>query len=402
MRRVAVRAVVAAGMAVVFVSVLTGISAGSAGSALIIGRSNDAGKSNTSLTANTSGNSFVLYQKGTGSALRGWQKNTTASGNGVSATASSPSGNGVFADNEGGSNGGGAAMVGVGGPNWGVVGTTTGQVPAVGVQGEDDSGSVNGNGVAGLTFGNGLGTAGIGLGGGTLTGTGGFFATDSDNSQAWGLVASGCTTFSGSTCTNDQAAQFNGDVEINGNLNVTGTCCLFSAMAVNGSGTAIRRGDAVMVIGAKAVSGRTMIVVAPARAGQNVIGIADSGMVGRSVTVRGFSAASRVHGLGRLQPRTTTQTRYFDGGSTVRPGALLRVITSGLVTFAKVDARAGAIRAGASLGVGSTAGSLEVAKTLTVQGQSFTIPGVPDGCARDRKGLALDRESFGDLEAPRR
>jgi len=77
MGRIVSRAGFASVLAVALVfGTLAGSSSGSAGDPLLIGRSNSAGSSNTSLTANTGGNSFVLYQNGTGSALRGWAKGT--------------------------------------------------------------------------------------------------------------------------------------------------------------------------------------------------------------------------------------------------------------------------------------------------------------------------------------
>ena len=69
MRGIVGRVATAAGLAVVLVAVLAEASSGSAGQSLILGRSNNAGTKNTSLTSKSSGNSFVLYQNGTGSAL---------------------------------------------------------------------------------------------------------------------------------------------------------------------------------------------------------------------------------------------------------------------------------------------------------------------------------------------
>src|SRR5207248_7828877 len=133
--------------------------------------------------------------------------------------------------------------------------------------------------------------------------------------------------FTGGSCVHDNAAVVQGNAEIDGNLTITGTCtgCAAAVMAVNGSNASIHRGDAVTLLGATTVGKRAVVVVAAARAGQAVIGVADSELVPRSVAGRTFSA-SRLRGLGRISQRSTTETRYFLGGATIRPGSFVRVV----------------------------------------------------------------------------
>lgn len=57
-------------LAVALALVLTGVAAGAAGQALVLGIANNAGNSSTSLTTSSSGAAFMVTQNGSGKALR--------------------------------------------------------------------------------------------------------------------------------------------------------------------------------------------------------------------------------------------------------------------------------------------------------------------------------------------
>ncbi len=382
MGRIVSRAGFASALAVALVvGALAGSSSGSAGDPLLIGRSNSAGSSNSSLTANTGGNSFVLYQNGTGSALRGWAK---GSGNGVSATASNMAGNGVLADNEAANFGAGTAVRAEGGQQAGVYANTFDGPNAAGVIGDDLSGSTVGSGVVGFTD---VGAAVVGeaFSNASPGGFGGFFLTESPGGQ--GLEVEACSAIAPAPpgCgTTQLAATFKGNVSIEGSLTVSGAKTGYVAdYAVNGTSVTIHRGDALTVLGARAplIGNIPLLVVGPARAGQIVIGVADSEMVGQQVSTRSL-AGTRSAGVAEVPPvRISQETAYRQGGPATAPGHYLLVATLGAFGFASVDASGGPITAGDSLTASGTAGRLTHARPLTLQGQTFYAPGTSVGYA---------------------
>lgn len=387
MRGILRRISVAVGLAAALVSVLAGISAGSTRSTkyLVLGSTgNNAGTKRTALTAATDSNSFVVYQTGKGSAIRGYNKSI---GNALYGTASnSASANAVYAENIGGAASGnaGTAVLGLGNNAWGIVGFTN-DGNGVAVDGEDASNSTNGLGTQGLT-GQGVGV----LGAASDTsgpGIGGHFSTASKSSSAWGLVAQGCKAVPkpcGSSSTS-QAGLFQGNVEIDGNLKIVGgTCtgCAVASIAVNGSTSEVRRGEAVALLGVRPSGPEEtpVLIVGPATAGTRVIGVASREMVARSRTVR----SAGLHAVGRFRRpdgASTSASTFVEGGSAAAPGRYVLVVTYGIVTIASVDASAGPIHPGDPLSVGSAPGSLSAAGRISVRGLSFTVPGASVGYA---------------------
>jgi hypothetical protein len=388
MRAMVTRVATAAGLAVVLVSVLAGVSAGSSSTKyLVLGStSNNSGTKRTALTADTDSNSFVVYQTGKGSAIRGYNK---ANGNALYGTASnSASADALYAENIGGaaSTNAGTAVLGLGNNTWGIVGNTY-DAYGVAVDGEDTSNSTNGLGTQGLT-GQGVGVVGSATDK-TGPGVGGQFSTNSTSSSAWGLVAQGCKAVPApNTCSpsaTSQAALFQGNVEIDGNLKISGgTCtgCAIAAIAVNGSGAAIRTGQAVALLGVRPspTGGAPVLVVGPAGAASHVVGIASGAMVARSSSVRSASVRT-VGGFHRLDGASTPSSTFVEGGPSAAPGRYVLVVTYGIVAVASVDASGGAIHAGDSLCASSTPGSLARSAPISVHGRSFTVPGSSVGYA---------------------
>ena len=66
-------------LAVGLALLVSGVVAGAAGGNFILGQSNSAGTSNTSLTTSSTGNALLVTQNGTGTAIRG----STGSGSGI-------------------------------------------------------------------------------------------------------------------------------------------------------------------------------------------------------------------------------------------------------------------------------------------------------------------------------
>lgn len=122
-------------VAMVVLLFATGVVAGAAGQALILGQANSAGFSNTSLTTNTNGTGFQVTQQGTGTALRGVAGIgiagffTSANGSGVSGVVANDDNYGVYAANDAGSTGSGAALRANGKSNTAVNASSTGKPP---------------------------------------------------------------------------------------------------------------------------------------------------------------------------------------------------------------------------------------------------------------------------------
>jgi hypothetical protein len=122
-------------MATILALFVSGIVAGAAGSALILGAANSAGTANTSLTTSTSGTALLVTQNGTGTALRGSASNgiagffTSANGSGVSGVVGNLNSYGVYAANDAGGTGSGAALRANGKLNYAIVASSTTKTP---------------------------------------------------------------------------------------------------------------------------------------------------------------------------------------------------------------------------------------------------------------------------------
>jgi hypothetical protein len=177
-----------------------------------------------------------------------------------------------------------------------------------------------------------------------------------------------------------QAANLVGNVLIDGDLTITGTCtgCTAASMAMNGTDSIIRQGDAVALTGAKPVGGGVLLLVAPAQQGQQVIGVADRAMMPHTMSKRSLGNASR----GRKQPlKVSKRTVYVPGGRAIQPGQLMRFVTHGVFAYASASSSAGAIRPGDPLALGRIAGHLVRQRPIHYAGQAFYVPGASIGYA---------------------
>jgi hypothetical protein len=368
----------AAVLAVILVVGLANIALGAKGDPLIIGNiTQSAGTSNTALTTRSSGNAFKMQNNGTGSGLRGV---ATGGGNGVSVTATHRNGNGVFAENTASTPGNGLGALVLGNQQPGLYAQTL-NGDAAGVIGDDFSGSTDGTGTVGFTdFGTGV--FGLALNDpddeGIGPGNGGYFVNESSDDYA--LFAEGCAD-PGIPCPGPAlAAQLVGNVLIDGDLEITGTCtgCTAASMAMNGTDSIIRQGDAVALVGAKTVRGGLLLLVAPAREGQQLIGVADRAMLPHTILKRSLGSASR----GRKPPlKVSKQTVYVPAGRAIQPGQLMRVVTHGVFAFGSASSSAGAIRPGDPLSLGRISGRLVRQRPIDYAGQTFYAPGASIGYA---------------------
>jgi uncharacterized protein (UPF0333 family) len=364
----------AALLAVMLVVGVAGIASGAAGSYMIIGNSdNNSGKKQTQLTANADGNAFKLLNNGAGAGLRGV---ATGGGNGMSANSTTNTGNGLKADNTSSSDGGVAAIWAEGNQQRGIYGNTFNEFEG-GVIGDDLSQGVNGTGSWGITD-YGAGTAGFAFNDttGTGVGNGGWFANLTSEDYALNVVPCDFAPGAGDCPSAPLAAHFQGDVTIDG----TCTGCAAANLAVNGTTRTIQQGDALTLTGVKTdgASKQLLMLVAPAHAGQQVVGVAAYAMVPRTVFERAVAAER-----GSV-PKTTSIKRTIyvhDSSTTIKPGQVMLVITHGLFSFSSVDASAGAVHAGDALAAGATSGSLAHQRTIKIAGQSFYAPGTSVGYA---------------------
>lgn len=112
----------------------TGIVAGAAGGAIIMGSANSAGTTNTSLTTASSGTAFYVTQTGTGTATRANATGanaiagfyTSANGPGLSGVTANADKYAVYAGNDAAATGSGAAIRAAGKNNYGIVANSTG------------------------------------------------------------------------------------------------------------------------------------------------------------------------------------------------------------------------------------------------------------------------------------
>jgi hypothetical protein len=152
---------------------VSGVVAGAAGGNFILGQSNSAGTSNTSLTTSSTGNALLVTQNGTGTAIRGSTGSgsgiagffTSGSGSGVSGVVANENSYGIYAANDSATGGSGAAMRVNGKANRGIVVTSDDDDA---IEAQTDSGtavnatSAGGSGVIGVGTGFAVGVQGDG------------------------------------------------------------------------------------------------------------------------------------------------------------------------------------------------------------------------------------------------
>jgi hypothetical protein len=397
---------------------VSGVVTGAAGGNFILGQANSAGTSNTSLTTSSTGNALLVTQNGTGTAIRGSTGSgagiagffTSGSGSGVSGVVANQNSYGLYAANDSASTGNGAAMRVNGKQNYAVVATSDQRDAVVGIAGCTGFCGVNGvsgtgEGLAAGVFGNGdAAIAGVWASEGISAAV---FATQSDTDvpAIWADSAAGTAVQgfgeSGAAISNTASAGgkfagFNGVVGqtdsgfgtgvlaqanaslnwalraigftfLDGDLTITGTCsgCTAAMMAVNGSGSALKQGDAVALDGVtQADDGSIVLVVRAAKKNDAVIGVVDREMKAApdSVKVGGEQRTIKVNGGRDKEITAPTRTikapapLWQPGGTSVGADKFLRIITSGVYAFegsAPADAAVGD-----ALAVGATNGKL--------------------------------------------
>ena len=320
-------------VAVGMIMLATGIVAGAAGNALILGQNNYAGSAATRLSATSSGGAFWMTQNGSGSGVRGESINGTG---GVFETRHANR-SGLLAQNNASSTGSGAALIAQGGENVGI--EASGKNYAIDATATGCTGGfcLGANAIRGTGYGLGAGVSGVGFVG--ITGT---------SASGYGVFSAG-------------AAYVDGDLEITGSC----TGCAVALLAVNDSTIPLAQGDAVTVTGVTTRDGTVMLKVAKAAAGDTLLGVVDVGMAGAKNDVAS----------------TGTKTYFKPNGTTAAPAAVVRIITSGIATFVQAEASGGSIAAGDSLVGSSSPGKVAKAGVSIAPGQSigYALGALSDG-----------------------
>ena len=399
---------------------LSGIVAGAAGGNFILGQANSAGTSNTSLTTSSTGNALLVTQNGTGTAIRGSTGSgsgiagffTSGNGSGVSGVVANENNYGVYAANDSLDEGTGAALRANGKQNPGVNATSDDANAIQGFVTGCDGLLCGGNGVAGDGYGFAAGVFGEGVdtlaavwaqGGqaaavyATQSGTDvpAVYADSTAGTAVVGYGENGSSItettpaggqFSGPNGVYGQTdvgfgtgvlARANGSLNwalradgftfLDGNLDISGTCtgCTAAMVAVNGSGSSLKQGDAVALDGVtQSDDGRIVLVVRAAKKNDAVIGVVDRELKAapESIKIGGQKRSINVNRVGEKEVTSPARTLkapaplWADGGTTVAADKFLRVITSGVYAFdgaAPADAEVGD-----ALAVGATNGKL--------------------------------------------
>jgi hypothetical protein len=360
---------------------------------------------------NTSGNGVYGLSDGDGNGVfgrtgspgaSGVYGENTGGGYGVAGRSNVPGGIGVFGDASSGTGGyfagGDYGVQGLDGAAAGVFGSSTG---GYGVQGSSTNNygvsgeSSSSYGIVGATTGGIAGVSGSSSGGSN----GGRFASTCPGAACVGVTGytndldgtSGSIGVYGSSgSTNGYAIYSAGNAKVAGDLTVTGAKSGYvSDIAVNASRRALHQGDAVAIAGVRAptVGKIPTIVIRPARAGDQVIGVVDRRVVADTLTKvlpapanRPEPASSSTGRSGGPDQRIKMRMVHA-AGTTVAPGELLYVVTLGAFGYASVDASSGVIRPGDSLAVGRALGILTKARVIRVQGATFAVPGTSVGYA---------------------
>ncbi len=408
---------VAIGLALLFSGVVTSAAGGN----FILGQANSAGTSNTSLTTSSDGNALLVAQNGPGAAIRG----STGSGAGVAGFFSSGSGSGVvgvvanknsygvYAANDGVTSGAGAALRANGKQNEGIIATSDQTNAVRGVVTGCAGPLCGGNGVSGTGFGSAAGVYGDGTdavaalwasegltasvyavqsgagipavladsaaGVGVIGRGGGGSADISIDTQAggqfvglngiYGLTDSafGVGVYGRSNGGRNLAMYSDGDAYINGDISLAGSCtgCVAATLAVNGSTSTLKRGDAVAIDGLRETEdGTIVLVVRAARRGDAIVGVVDRELKATTATttVGGEKRTIKVNRAADLEITTPTGTLtapkglWEEGAMAVGADAFLRVITSGVFAFDAAAPPGAAV--GDSLAVGGSTGQL--------------------------------------------
>jgi hypothetical protein len=414
LRRARPAAVVGAGLAIL----MAGVAAGAAGDPVIAGAVNSSGASQTTLLTTAGGASFTLKNTTNGQTGQfGWSSGLTGAGRGIYGRADSPDGFGVDAYNGATTSGGGAALRARADKNTAIEATASGCTGfficgshGVSGQGYGFGAGVFGNGTNSLAGLQGLaGTSGWALYAAsvvanqeaTLTtntaGTGilaeGVGSIDTsavcgslycfgavgsaDNGIAgFGGASNGVGVYGKATGATGVAVYANGDALVSGNLTVSGTCtgCSLSTLAMNGSSRSIAQGTAVTVTGvATAPDGTIVVVVDVAKGNDTIFGIADVSMAPAADRVN-IARTQVVHKTkyGDVTSTSAARTvknqlgnRLVVGGTSIKAGGYLRVVTSGVYAY-KAAAPTAAV--GDKLAVGATAGKLSKAGSSVATG----------------------------------
>jgi hypothetical protein len=315
---------------------MTSAVLGAAGGNFILGSANSAGTSQSALitTSNAPYHALVVQQSGTGNA--GYYVST--GGSGILGITKSGAKYGMSGTNDGAA-GTGAAIIGAGKHNIGVVATSDDTWGVRGVNPTGGEGLVGGpyTCVTEGCYGDGVEGFGIGDFGAGVYGEGpygiqgyggiGVIGFDATEGSGYGLYSVG-------------AAYVEGD------LTITGTCtgCTAAIAAQNAGTDALAPGDAVSVVGlATDAGGNPVVTVARAGAGDAVIGVVSDRLT-----------------IAERQTRDGTAIQSFETApGTIPSGGMLRVVTSGIV-IASADASGGTLAPGASVGASATPGKLTV------------------------------------------
>jgi len=311
-------------------------AAAAAGSNLIIGSStNNAGTSNTLLTTSSSVVAFELIQNGPGTALMGYVTPGSGATRGVYGRTDSPSGFGVQARNAG-SAGSGAAVQAIGVNNT-AVDASTATTAAYAVHGVGGNTGVHGE----TTRDNGNGVVGI----------------CDVGAVAYGVYGQSNTGF---------GVYSQGDCRVNGDFTASGSKAGYVVdVAINGSRTTLKQGDPVTLLGVRdpVLGAIPLLVVAPAKQGDPVIGVVDRQVV---VTPNTKALGDGNHVKGK--------------GTVVAPEEHLYVVTLGAFAVASADASEGAIAPGTRLAAGRD-GKLVKAQPVDVNGRKLYPAGENAGYA---------------------
>jgi hypothetical protein len=187
-----------AGVAGAALAVLaTGVVAGAAGGAIIMGAANSAGTTNTSLATTSTGTAFLVTQNGSGTSFRASALGagaiagfyTSTSGPGVSGVTAGATQYGVYAANDAGTTNGGAALRASGQHNSGIVATSSQQNAIVGVA----------SGCTGFLCGRfGVSGTGVGFGAGVFgDGSSALFGVEGVNGLLAGVYGAGTSSSAG-------------------------------------------------------------------------------------------------------------------------------------------------------------------------------------------------------------
>ncbi len=408
-------------LAVGLALLVSGVVAGAAGGNFILGQANSAGSSNSSLTTSSSGTALLVTQNGTGTAIRGSTGSgsgiagffTSGSGSGVSGVVANENSFGVYAGNDSPNEGTGAAIRASGQQNEGVIATSADSNALRGVVTGCDGFLCGGNGVSAKGYGFAAGVYGDGSAsiagvwasegqaasvyatqtgadipavyGSSTDGTAVYGAgylgsgdvSDLPNAGGafvglYGVIGQTDTGFGAGVYARTNAAlsyalYADGNSYVNGNFTINGTCtgCAAAAIALNGSTSTLKQGDAVALDGVQqAADGSIVMVVRAAKKGDAVIGVVDRQLVAAAATTKvgGTRQAVKVNRGADREVATSSRSvsapkgLWGEGGTSVAADSYLRIITGGLYAFAGT-APAGAV-AGDALAVDTSGGKL--------------------------------------------